>query len=79
MHFMQKQIVGCVIFIVGTGAIRTEEAIEFVQEAFNAKADAILVASPPNAVPTETEVALHALTIDRAANLSSCFTTILVV
>jgi len=32
-------------------------------------ADAILVASPPYAVPTERENALHALAIDRAANL----------
>jgi len=69
MHFMQKQIAGRVTYIVGTGAIRTEEAIEFAQEAVSAKADAILVASPPYAVPTEREVAVHALAIDRAANL----------
>jgi 4-hydroxy-tetrahydrodipicolinate synthase len=69
MHFMQKKIDGRVTYIVGTGAIRTEESIEFAQEAVSAKADAILVASPPYAVPTETEVALHALAIDRAANL----------
>jgi 4-hydroxy-tetrahydrodipicolinate synthase len=69
MHFVQKKIAGRVTYIVGTGAIRTEEAIEFAQEAFSAKADAILVASPPYAVPTETEVALHALSIDQAANL----------
>jgi len=69
MHFMQKQIAGRVTYIVGTSAIRTEEAIEFAQEAVNVKADAILVASPPYAVPTETEVALHALAIDQAANL----------
>lgn len=69
MHFMQKQIDGRVTYIVGTGAIRTEESIEFAQEAVRAKADAILVATPPYAVPTEREVALHALAIDRAANL----------
>jgi 4-hydroxy-tetrahydrodipicolinate synthase len=69
MHFMQKQIAGRVTYIVGTGAIRTEEAIEFAKEAMSAKADAILVASPPYAVPTEREVALHALAIDQAANL----------
>jgi 4-hydroxy-tetrahydrodipicolinate synthase len=69
MHFMQKQIDGRVTYIVGTGAIRTEESIEFAREAVSAKADAILVASPPYAVPTEREVALHALAIDRAANL----------
>ncbi|MFT5225376.1 MAG: 4-hydroxy-tetrahydrodipicolinate synthase [Polaribacter sp.] len=69
MHFMQKQIDGRVTYIVGTGAIRTEESVEFAQEAVIAKADALLVATPPYAVPTEREVALHALAIDRAANL----------
>jgi 4-hydroxy-tetrahydrodipicolinate synthase len=33
------------------------------------KADAILVTSPPYAIPTERENAVHALTIDRAAGL----------
>ena len=69
MHFLQKQIAGRVTYIVGTGAIRTEESIEFAEEAVRAKADALLVATPPYAVPTEQEVALHALAIDRAANL----------
>lgn len=69
MHFLQKKIDGRVTYIVGTGAIRTEESIEFAQEAVRAKADALLVATPPYAVPTEREVALHALAIDRAANL----------
>ena len=32
-------------------------------------ADAILVTSPPYAIPTERENAVHALTIDRAADL----------
>lgn len=55
--------------IIGTGAIRTEDAIEFAVAAKGVKADAILVATPPYAVPTEREVALHALAVDRAANL----------
>jgi 4-hydroxy-tetrahydrodipicolinate synthase len=69
MHFLQKKIHGRVSYIVGTGAIRTEESIEYAEEAVRAGADALLVATPPYAVPTETEVALHALAIDRAANL----------
>ncbi|MBT3203795.1 MAG: dihydrodipicolinate synthase family protein [Gammaproteobacteria bacterium] len=55
--------------IIGTGAIRTEESIEYAESAAKACADAILVATPPYAVPTERENALHALAIDRAANL----------
>ncbi len=55
--------------IIGTGAIRTEDSIEFAESAAKAGADALLVATPPYAVPTERENALHALAIDRAANL----------
>ena len=55
--------------IIGTGAIRTEESVFYAEAAANVGADAILVATPPYAVPTERENALHALAIDRAANL----------
>lgn len=62
-------IAGRVPMIVGTGAIRTEDAIVFAKAAKAAEADAILVATPPYAYPTAREIALHALAIDRAANL----------
>jgi len=55
--------------IIGTGSIRTEESVEYAEAAAKIGADAILVATPPYALPTERENALHALTIDRAANL----------
>ncbi|MBK5017146.1 MULTISPECIES: dihydrodipicolinate synthase family protein [Pantoea] len=55
--------------IVGTGAIRTEDAVTFASHARDHKADAILVTSPPYALPTELENAHHALTIDNAAQL----------
>ncbi len=55
--------------IVSTGAIRTEDSIEYAKLAKAAGADALLVTSPPYAVPTQRENALHALAIDRAANL----------
>jgi 4-hydroxy-tetrahydrodipicolinate synthase len=54
---------------VGTGAIRTEDSVEYAKAAASIKADAILVGSPPYALPTEQENAHHALTIDKAANL----------
>ncbi|WP_136657622.1 dihydrodipicolinate synthase family protein [Nitratireductor sp. XY-223] len=55
--------------IVGTGAIRTEDSVLFAREAKKAGANALLVATPPYAYPTGREIALHALAIDREANL----------
>jgi len=55
--------------IIGTGAVRTEDAIYFAEHAKAAGADAILVTTPPYAVPTGRENAVHALAVDRAANL----------
>lgn len=69
MKFLAQKISGRVAYIVGTGAIRTEDSILYAQEAVNQGADALLVATPPYALPTEKEIALHAMAIDRAANL----------
>ena len=55
--------------IIGTGAIRTEDAVTYAKHAREIKADAILVTSPPYALPTELENAHHALTVDKAAQL----------
>jgi hypothetical protein len=55
--------------IVGTGAIRQPDSIAMAEHAAKIGADAILVGSPPYAVPTERENALNALAIDRAADL----------
>ncbi|MBV7395501.1 dihydrodipicolinate synthase family protein [Mameliella sediminis] len=66
---VKNLIAGRVPMIVGTGAIRTEEAITYAKAAKAAEADAILIATPPYAYPTAREIALHALAIDRAANL----------
>ncbi len=55
--------------IIGTGAIRTEESVEYAKLAKKIKADAILVGTPPYALPTEQENAAHALAIDAAADL----------
>lgn len=65
-----KKVVGTRLpLIVGTGATRTEDSIEYAKAAKAIGADAILVTSPPYALPTEEENAAHALAIDRAANL----------
>ena len=67
---LARQIIGTrVPLIVGTGAIRTEDSIIFAEAACKIKADALLIATPPYAYPTGREIALHALAIDRTANL----------
>ena len=55
--------------IIGTGALRTEESIEYALAARENGASCLLVATPPYSIPTERENAMHALAIDRAANL----------
>ena len=69
MNRVRDLIAGRVPMIVGTGAIRTEDSIDYAKAAVAAGADALLVATPPYASPTGREIALHALAIDRAANL----------
>ena len=69
MRFIHQQVRGRVQYIVGTGAFRTEESIEYAKAAVAVGADALLVATPPYSIPTEHENALHALAIDDAANL----------
>ncbi|RRW40640.1 dihydrodipicolinate synthase family protein [Pseudomonas luteola] len=65
-----KEVIGNRLpLIIGTGATRTEDAVEYAKGAKEINADAILVTSPPYALPTEKENAIHALAVDRAANL----------
>ncbi len=65
-----REVIGTRLpLIVGTGAIRTEDSIAYAVHAREIGADAILVASPPYAVPSEEENAAHALAIDKAAGL----------
>ncbi|WP_430232646.1 dihydrodipicolinate synthase family protein [Paraburkholderia tropica] len=67
---LAKEVIGSrTALIIGTGAVRTEDSVEYAKAAKAIKADAILVGSPPYALPTEQENAEHALTIDRAADL----------
>lgn len=67
---LAKEVIGTrVPLIIGTGAVRTEDSVEYAKGAKAIKADAILVGSPPYALPTEAENAIHALTVDKAAGL----------
>lgn len=67
---LAKDVIGDrTALIIGTGATRTEDSIEYAKVAKEIKADAILVGSPPYALPTEAENAAHALAVDKAADL----------
>jgi 4-hydroxy-tetrahydrodipicolinate synthase len=67
--YAKEVIGGRLPLIIGTGAIRTEDSVAYAEHAREIGADAILVASPPYAIPTEEENAVHTLTIDKAAGL----------
>ncbi len=69
MALAKDLIKGRLPLIVGTGAMRTEDAIMYAEAAKGIGADALLVTTPPYTYPTGREIALHALAIDRAANL----------
>ncbi len=65
-----KDVIGDrVPLIVGTGAIRLPDSITVAEHAAKIGASALLIGTPPYAVPTERENALNALAIDRAADL----------
>ena len=55
--------------IVGVGAIRTEDCIEYGLLAKENGADAILMPAPYYADPTQLELSNHALAVDREVNL----------
>jgi 4-hydroxy-tetrahydrodipicolinate synthase len=70
MKLCKKFIDKRVTLIVGTGAVtRTEDSINLGKEAKSVGADAIMISSPPYAVPTSRENALNALTIDKEVGL----------
>ena len=65
-----KDIVkGRLPLIFGVGAITTEDCVAYAEAGRDNGADGILIGSPYYAVPTQLELAAHALAIDRAANL----------
>jgi 4-hydroxy-tetrahydrodipicolinate synthase len=68
-RFSHDRIKGRVPFVVGTGAMLTADSVALATGARDMGADAILLASPPYAVPTDRENALNALAIDKAADL----------
>ena len=65
----RETIKGRLPLIVGIGAIRTEDCIGYGLAAKENGADAILINAPYYAVPSQLELASHALAIDRAVDL----------
>ncbi|MEI8599060.1 dihydrodipicolinate synthase family protein [Vibrio sp. M60_M31a] len=55
--------------VFGTGSINPEDSIILAEAAAKYQADAILVATPPYSLLTQEELAIHALNVDKAANL----------
>lgn len=55
--------------VFGTGAMDPRDSVKLAEQAADNGADAILVATPPYSLPTQSELAQHILTVDRAANL----------
>lgn len=60
---------GRVPVIAGVGGIRTQDCIDLGVSARSLGCDGILISSPFYAVPTQAELAQHALAIDQAVNL----------
>lgn len=67
--YAHKLIAGRVPWLAGVNDIRTEDVCDYSIAAKDAGADALLLAVPPYSVPTDKELALHALKVDRAANM----------
>jgi 4-hydroxy-tetrahydrodipicolinate synthase len=65
-----RQICGDKLQIIfGTGSVNPNASIKLAEDAAKHEADVILVATPPYSLPTQRELALHALAVDRAADL----------
>ncbi|MGI9404747.1 MAG: dihydrodipicolinate synthase family protein [Hyphomicrobiaceae bacterium] len=69
MRLAKDTIKGRLPLICGVGALRTEDACGFAEQARELGADGIILNAPYYAVPDQAELAAHAFAIDRAANL----------
>lgn len=67
---LAKEAVGArVPLVAGVGALRTEDAIYFAQEADKAGVDCLLLGAPYYAIPTSEELAQHCLAVEQATDL----------
>ncbi|SBS32189.1 4-hydroxy-tetrahydrodipicolinate synthase [Marinomonas aquimarina] len=65
-----KEVVGDKAQIIfGTGSLDPVASLKLAEDGKKNGADVLLVATPPYSLPTQRELSLHALAIDRAADL----------
>lgn len=67
--FAAKRIAGRVPFVAGVNDLLVDRCYELTMAARDAGADALLVAAPPYALPSQKELVAHCLKIDRIADL----------
>jgi 4-hydroxy-tetrahydrodipicolinate synthase len=67
--YANEVIAGRLPWVAGVNDIRTEDVCKYAVAAKENGASALLLAVPPYSVPTDKELALHALKVDRAANM----------
>lgn len=68
-HYAHEVIGGRVPWTAGVNDIRTGDVAAFAVAAREAGASALLLAVPPYSVPTDKELAQHALAVDKACGL----------
>ncbi|WP_027857675.1 dihydrodipicolinate synthase family protein [Marinobacterium jannaschii] len=69
LQIAREIVTGDQLIIFGTGSVNPDASLKLAEDAAKYGADCILVATPPYSLPTQRELALHALAVDRAANL----------
>lgn len=69
MKVARKAVGDRLPLMISASSMRTDDSIKYAKAAKAAGADALLLGSPPYAIPTQEENALHALAVDRAADL----------
>lgn len=65
----KEAIGGRVPLIAGVGALRTEDAVYFAQQANKVGVDCLLLGTPYYAIPTSEELVSHCLAVERATGL----------
>ena len=67
---LAKQVIaGRVPWLAGVNEFRTEDVVAYSEAAKEIGADGLLLAAPPYSQPSQSDMARHALTVDRAVGL----------
>ena len=76
MGVAKEMIAGRVPMIIGTGAIRTEDSVEYARQAKLHDADAILIATPPTPIPRVAKLRYTHLPLTARRICPRCYITI---